>query len=633
MDAAIYVFGDMIHSWILPAGPSFPEQVERVRALSPDAFLISSNRTPTTEADAGIVNLYPWSYHSKLVDEAKKYVSFFRGENSTQKLEQSLRQVVSLRTLSKGYINFMQAFHSDEFYSAVADQLMLSDQPLIIHGGFPGSPFFPAGDDTPGMMWYFLKLMFRFGGPGYHKGVANLMSASSNQGISRTSWSVANNGKDSVHVLVYNHLGLQGVEGRLELPVPWDGPTQMTHHFVKSAWKQADIPVTGLDQRIINPNTNSVGHPHSWVQVEFSFQGFHIFEFSPLGSREHRVDKAPEKVGFAELQEVDSLFNVSQFAPPPWWSSMQMGAHFFAYWRYSGNVTLDVDAEATRDGSPSWAPLKDIYNPIPDEVRAVSPLRDTSTKFYFGEPIENVAQVLRAGYNQSNTYKGEIMGMWIRANPAHGFKRKFDAFNAVPHTKFYMGKLPYRQLIDVEYGRWYFITSKADIWRHSISKYSPYMVFWPANPEDGNPIIEVNSFEMYQVKIADTDITPEKCLGFIQEDNTGNLQVLVLGVPGKPAFWRQRLPNLVDVSQLTHTVDRELLTTADTPEEDPPERVRHHVKLLEDSKILEIEIEKMPAPPSPSHLQKIEKAYPLLRDVVTKHGLGVFLMEMKEPKE
>jgi hypothetical protein len=41
----------------------------------------------------------------------------------------------------------------------------------------------------------------------------------------------------------------------------------------------------------------------------------------------------------------------------------------------------------------------------------------------------------------------------------------------------------------------------------------------------------------------------------------------------------------------------------------------------------------MPAPPSPSHLEKIERAFPLLRNVISNRELGVFLMEMEEQKE
>ena len=626
---ALYLLGDLIHTWYIPRALSASENIENFRKFAPNALFISSSGS-APGFDGNTITRYPLSFNGLLTEHASKYRRYFDGERDLNTLTSELAEILQLKALFRGYTWHKQAFHSDEFFSGAADYLMVHNQPLIIHGGFPGSPFFPAGDDTPGLMWHYLKLLFRFGGPDHFKGIANLTPDSQGSGIGRSSWAVASNGRDSVQVLVRNHIGLNDRNVHLALPLPWTGPTQVLYHSVRSAWSTTKKPETVSVRKTIEARGEDM---EGWINIPFNLQGIQLFELSPRNHRSQRIVQAPEDVGFSQLQEVDNLFTVSPYAPPPWWSRMAMGAHFFAYWRYSGNVTLNVNVDATRDSAPGWAPFKELHHPIWEEVVAVSPLRDSSTTFQFDDPIPDVAQVRRVGYNRSNTYKGEIMGMWIRANIPPGFKPKFDAFNAVPRTKFYMGKLPYRQLIELEVGKWYFITSKAELWRQSISKYSPYLVFWPAESDEVSPIIEVNSFEMYQVKLSAGDITPEKCMGFIQEDTNGHLQILVLGVPGKPAFWRQRLPHLIDVTQLTHTVDKELLTTADTPEEDPPEQVRHRVELMEDSKILEIEIEKMPEPPSASHLKKIEYAYPLLRNIVSERGLSVFLMEVKEPED
>ncbi|MDA3873264.1 MAG: hypothetical protein PF795_04825 [Kiritimatiellae bacterium] len=621
-----FIFGGLFHNWFLSGNLATTESLAMLRELSPGGQIITSR--PRSEADSHTVVRFPQSFSGLLQEHSTSYRQYFDGKLNLAELNTALSATLTLRGLFRGYAWSTQSYHSDEFFSAAGDYLMVNDRPLVVHGGFPGSPFFPAGDDTPGLMWHYLKPLFRFGGPDHFKGVANLTPDSPGSGIERSSWAVASNGRDSVQVLVRNHIGLNDRRVNLELPVPWTGPTRVLHHSVRSAWSSTEIPENKLARRVVE----AVGDGQTgWIRIPFGLQGIQMFELAPEHVHSPRRIQAPEKIGFSELQEVKTLFDVSRQAPPPWWSRIQMGAHFFAYWRYSGDVSLEVDVAATRDRVPDWAPFKAIHIALPEEVKAVSPLRDTSTKFHFGDPVENVARILRAGYNSRSTYKGERMGIWLRVHPPPGFQRKFDAFNAIPRTKFYMGKLPYRQLIDVEYGTWYFISSDAKLWRQSVSKYNPYLMFWPADPVDGNPVIEVNAFEMYQVKLEDGDITPEKCMGFIQRDSNGNLLVLVLGVPGKPAFWRQRLTNLIDVNRLKHAVDKELLTTADTTEEDPPELVRHRVRLLEDSKILEIEIDTMPPPPSPSHLRKIEKAYPLLQNVVANRGLGVFLMEMEEP--
>lgn len=623
--AAAFVFGGLFHSWYLSGELASAESSDQLRELSPGVRVISSYSRSGVAFHS--IDRFPKSFSALLRENSEAYRSYFDGKLDREGLETHLSASLTLRAMFQGYAWRKQAFHSDEFFSAAGDFLMVNDQPLVVHGGFPGSPFFPAGDDTPGLMWHYLKPLFRFGGPDHFKGIANVTPDSPGSGIGRSSWAVASNGRDSVQVLVRNHIGLNDRRVNLELPVPWTGPTRVLHHSVRSAWSTTETPETKRADRVVE----AVGTGESgWIRIPFGLQGIQVFELAPEGAAPQRRIQAPEKIGFSELQEVKTLFDVSLQAPPPWWSRMPMGAHFFAYWNHSGEVALEVDVDATRDRAPDWAPFKAIHAALPEKVESVSPLRDTSTKFRFGTPVENVPRVLCVGYNRSSTMKGERMGIWLRANPPPGFQPKIDPFHAIPRTKFYMGKLPYRQLIDVEYGTWYFVSSDAKLWRKSDSKYSPQLLFWPADPEDGNPAIEVNAFEMYQVKLEESDITPEKCMGFVQADGKGGMQVLVLGIPGKPAFWRQRLPTLVDVTRLKHRVDKELLTTADTPEEDPPEQVRHRVRLLEDSRILEIEIEKMPVPPSPSHLERIERDYPLLRDVVYGRGLGVFLVEMEE---
>lgn len=288
-------------------------------------------------------------------------------------------------------------------------------------------------------------------------------------------------------------------------------------------------------------------------------------------------------------------------------------------------MSIQVNVPASKDGVPDWKGQDALHMRVEGEYEAVPPLREHSTRFRFADKRGPTARVMRSGYHRNRVFKGERVGIWLRANPPPGFKPKFDSFHAKPQTHFYMGKLPYRQRIDVEYGKWVFITSDAKHWRHSVSRFQPFLVFWPGDPVDGNPEIEVNAFEVYQSKLEDTDVTPGKCMGFVREDGEGRLGVLVIGVPGRAAFWRQRLPHHIDTEAIRHVVDRELLTTADTPEEDPPEVVRHRLEYFEDARVLELEIERIPEPPSHGHLEELRKAFPLLADEIRTRGLGAVL--------
>lgn len=257
----------------------------------------------------------------------------------------------------------------------------------------------------------------------------------------------------------------------------------------------------------------------------------------------------------------------------------------------------------------------------------MSPLRETSTRFRFGPKDPDFAQVLRVNYRRGVTRDSDRMGLWIRAEPPPGFQAPFDWYRTMPTTSIYMGKLPVRQRIELEYGRWTFISSPVEHWRDSTSRHPPFLMFWPAHPEGGNPVIEVNSFEAYGQKLEEGEVSPERCLGFIQERVPGKFQLLIIGVPGKPAFWRQRVSHLIDPERLEHVIDRELLTTADNPEDDPPEQVRHEVSFIAESKVLEVQVDTMPGSPSPSHLRRIREGFPLVIDKIQSQKLSAILFE------
>lgn len=630
LDPAFHVFGELVSTWFLPAGHDNEPLIDSIRSRFPDAQIVVPRADdPATPAWR---NRYVWPDYQYWMRRARAYRDFFDGKGDEAELRASLNQAVNLRAHFMGYMGYQQAWHSLNFHQAAAEYLMASEHGLVIHGMHPGGPFFPAGNDEPALFWHFLKTLFRFGGPDHRKGVANLVGDDHVVDIGRAAWAVADNGLDSVQVLVHNHPHQHGQNARLSLPLPWIGPTRMVHHHTRSAWGRPPPPDTVHDRRALEPKpfTKADGSPGGWVSVPFEFDGTHLFEFRPADAPGGRVNRAPNTVGFSELIETDKLFDIGTTPPPPWWSRKALGAHFFPLWRHSGDVSFQVNVDATRDGATDWAALQAIHMTVEEDYQAVTPLRAKSTRFRFDEGDGEVARVLRASYQRKHTRDGGVMGLWIRANPPPDFKPEFDAFHAVPRTRFYMGKLPYRQLIDIEYGRWYFITSQASWWTDSVSRHHPFLVFWPADPVDGNPEIEVNSFEVYGATLEESHITPEKCLGFIKEDGTGGLTVLVLGVPGKPAFWRQRLPYLVDRDRLRHVVDRGLLTTAETPEEDPPEMVRHDIRILEDARLLEIEIERMPESPSPGHLEKIEQDFPLLKNAIENRGLGAFLVELSD---
>lgn len=355
-------------------------------------------------------------------------------------------------------------------------------------------------------------------------------------------------------------------------------------------------------------------------------------ELRPAGSAAPRHNFAPERVGFAALQTVDWLFEVSTSAPPPWWSRERLAVNTFTRWRASGTVELSHDGPATRGAIPDWGALQGFHTPVQTTLEGAGPLHATSTRFRFGNPEERVAQVVRAAWPMYLLQRGERLGIWLRANPPPGHRPSHPWAIGPQRTRIYMGTLPYRQLLELEYNRWYFISSDVESWRRPDSRHDRHLIFWPAHPLDGEPEIEVNTIDLYEVRKEPRAPKPGRSLGFVQSDESGNMQILLLGVPGQAAFWRQRMPFLVEADTFRHVIDPALLTTAETPEEDPPEVVRHTLRILEDTRLLEVAVDRMPDVPSETHLRRIQQHFPLIAPSLRRHAVGALLLDTTPPE-
>ena len=288
-------------------------------------------------------------------------------------------------------------------------------------------------------------------------------------------------------------------------------------------------------------------------------------------------------------------------------------------------MNVQVNVDATRDGAPGWEALKGFHPLQPKTFSGVAPLSEKSTRFHFGEADPGVPRVMRMFFKRRIAPKADAVGLWIRAHRPPGFQREFDAFHANPIARFYMGKLPLRQLIEIEYDRWYFISSPARFWVESDTDFPPAMLFWPAEEEAFQPILEVNSFAAYRLSLEEGVDTPEKTLGFVRERKDGSLALLVVGLPGKGAFWNQRLEKYIDPDTIRHVEDAPRVVSAESPDDPPPEEVRHDLTWREEARLLETHIPEMPPPPTAWYRKRIREDFPLIGYRLDNEALSAVL--------
>jgi hypothetical protein len=583
----------------------------------------------------GIENRTFWQGFDLSIRDGRRRARYFDGSTSSNVLPSERNTALSVSFMRhEGFRQDWSGSAADWAFNSVAEWLMRRETSVILMGGYPGGPYFPDGSDRPGDLWHFLKPLLRFGGPDHRVGTANIVPTGPAANPVFLHWAVADNGRDSVQVVAHTDIGKQAGEAVLELPVPWSGLTRLVHHATVTNWNRnatldQETFMVELDAiEVANPGDS---HAQGWIRTPFQMNGMHVFEFYPAHRTDTRIIQVPDELGFAQLSGTRQLFSASTEPPPSWWSRKEMGRHFSSSWRATGPVSLQVDVPATLDAAPGWQPLVGFHRLYPTTFSGVAPLSDTGTRFRFLEAKPGEPQVLRMFFKDRIAPKADAVGLWIRAHRPPGFVREFDAFNANPIARFYMGKLPQRQLIEIEYDRWHFISSPARLWADSSTDYPPALLFWSAREEAFQPVLEVNSFAAYQLSLEEGIDTPEKTLGFVRERADGTLALLVVGLPGKSAFWSQRLDRYIDGESMRHVEDEPRIVSAESPDDPPPEEVRHQIEWQADARLLETHIPRMPPPPTEAYRKRILEDFPLIGYRLNSEDLSaVLFVETRE---
>jgi hypothetical protein len=147
----LYVFGDMVHTWFLPGRSADRVWAEQLASLAPESRVVS----PSKAAGPGAG---PWlRFQNASYDFPQQHYpgrqrnAFFAGELTAEALGERTGFLLNTKANFHGYMWDSQCYHSYVFHRWVTQNLMANDFPVVVHGGHAGGPFFPAGDDTPGL--------------------------------------------------------------------------------------------------------------------------------------------------------------------------------------------------------------------------------------------------------------------------------------------------------------------------------------------------------------------------------------------------------------------------------------------------------------------------------------------------
>ena len=642
LDSVAYVFGDLINIWMLPGNVNPETAVAQLNTHIRNPTVYTRNLGGTTDL-AVPIPLDAWMDFAFVFYANRTRSLYFDFVIS----ERDLKRSTDLRGLSLGFhdldaYHYMDRnFHTINFHKSLVEGLMYSRHSAIVRGGEPAGPFFPDGSDAGDHHWRLLKHVFRFGGPSHRKSHGNLLAANENLDLGSSLWAVADNGKDSVHVLIHNPTNRNGMEAVIEAPIPWSGPTRILHHHVATSWSRTSKGEVVSTNSLIEVDpfknityANSTSTKRGWLRHQLKLQGMHLLELSPEGTVEHRDIHAPESIGFGAMETVEHLFKVGRRPPPPWWSRRELVTTHRARWERFGPAILRTGVNATLGDSPDWKALKDVKLAVEGTFPGTSPLRDKSVQMGFPVGADGRHSFVYAFYDKDIVKDAKIVGMWIRAHVPPDFDAPPNWFRAKPIATFYMGILPYRQKIEMEYDTWHFVTSPATYWPGAHYRAPRPRIHFQHDPEaEHHPLLEVNDFAAYGLKVASGITQDSPTLGFVRESDSGALALMVLGKPGAKGHWRQRLDRLVDPGNFKRTIDESLLVTAESPDDPAPEEVFATLNMHESSRVLEVRIDRMPPPPSPAFRRSIRREFPIIAERLQLGDLGAVLwIEQTGPK-
>jgi len=621
LDAAMYVFGDFVHSWYVTipqrgqdAIDRNPERIAGIRLVI-EAPLVRGPDAPPVPAILHADT--PLEYRIRLAKARATRFGIERGFDRlyVRDMEHSMlvRQPDGAAFHHWGRQDFALMF-----LESVAEVLMHTRHQIVVAGLHPAGPFFPDGSDKAGAAWSLMKPLFRFGGPSHRKGHARLRPTMDSLSLGSTSWAVADNGRDSVHVLIQNPPHLNGREVTLEVPLPWSGPTRVLHHQ-PPAHGQASAAARSETRTL---ETQPMGgdlpetHPYaSKLRMGITLDRLHVLELSPAEQPgDGPAVQAPEQVGFAGMKTTNSLFTLSPQPPPSAWCRGVVIANSRASWMRYGQAEVRTGVDATLSSLSDWQTRHSLQPASLVNHSGVTPLQAKSVRIRFGESAAADVSFIQTNFIYQPLHYGHHIGIWMRA---HRPPNLDTPPGTTPTASFYIGKPPYRQRIELPYDAWVFAQAPASRIREQDFTYQPRLLFW-ADPASRHPLdLEINDVSGYQISRTRAGPAPEESHGFLREREDGKLVLLLVGTPGKAGFWRQRLERAVDTAKLA----RVLSAATESDPADP--KFEYHPA----SRLLETHVTTFPPPPDEALLSRIRRDFPAVADRLREGQLSAVLWE------
>ncbi len=622
LDAAMYVFGDVVHTWQVRDpewGSSYvylnEERIQGMRLVRETPVGRTDESPPSFRTLASEV---PLEY---LIHIAKARRARFDGQSGLDRLNvRNMAHAVMVRQPDGAAFQPGGGFiRAASFLGAVAEALMHTRHQVVLSGLHPAGPFFPDGSDRPGPAWTLMKPLLRFGGPAHHKGHARLRSSMESLSLEGAHWAVADNGKDSVHVFVHAPPNLHGRDVILELPLPWSGETRVLHHTAQAragtAGPRSDtrtletMPLTGMDAL---PADN----PYvSLLRTELRLERLQVLELSPVGhSPERREIQAPERVGFSGMNATEPLFTLSREPPAASWTRSTVIRNSRTAWLRQGQVEIEAGVDATVSSLADWTPASRVQAPALGTFNGVTPLRDKSTRIRFADSASPENGYAQGILLDKPLQHGRGIGMWVRAQRPPNLNAPSGS---VPTASFYMGTPPYRQRIRIPYDTWIFLHASAERMRRPYFTFMPRFLIWSDPELNAGLDLEINDISVYQISATRGGAAPEESLGFLREREDGKLVLLLVGSPGKAGFWRQRLERAVDTTKLARVL----------PAAQESEVASTRFDFQAASRILEIELKRFPEVTDETMISRIRTDFPAVADLLGEGKRSAVLME------
>ena len=543
-------YGGMVQAWIIHA----PQAAEWVRSAVPDARIygVGGPVAGNDDGRAGLIHngwlrTAPPGLVGGRVDRwlGRDRAARWEAGRTTETAGMRLPNLPGPQPVP------IQRRNGFRLAESLVNGLMAGGDLVVLDGGEPGGPLFPAVDGTPSWRWESVRPVFAVSCGRARRTACAVVPLRREGALRDTHWVAAENNDELVTLVLMPSRWDRGREVQIILPVPWQGATAGYVDGVQfgANWRTDDpeplepdwleLSAAYFRARRDGAEVDAAAHGH--VILRLRLDGLTRVRFWPAGrtppDRLAHLQRLPAAVS-ARPETLRGVFRVRDMPPPagyryellrqPGWPSGPMG----------GAHTAEV-RPATPGRFPAWRLDDRFHGRERVEIPGTVPWEEQS-QFITFRPDGTTPHAFELFQADGHTWRG-AWGMMVYARARLPEPPPVRRGEQPPSTvAVWMGSRHRRERVTLPLDEWRLVSAPFEGF-HRRGEPASAFYLWPDDDETRVVEVELNGFTAVYRQADDGTALGSSQVAVRWSEGQDHLWMLVEGVPGKPAAQLMRL--------------------------------------------------------------------------------------------